>query len=174
MGLWFDNINITDIKDNLSGISFVIAKRDPKLIGQGLLYPTIKYASGDPLYGPTTEANSTFACPTNFNYKSYLSTFIEINKRLRPYTFTLEAPDLFNDVPTLTKSDVIKIVGHVAPAWWNGQHNLEQQLRNTSFNVVKNLFYTKNYHNWLHITYLHTDQYKIVYVNQSSTIQSLS
>ena len=136
MGLWIDNIDLTDVIDDISGFEIVRSKRDPKVVGRGLLLSTCYLLDG------STITDKTFPTPiienTNHNtgaagYSDTFGYYVQSDNMIgggtrisdgtkfmnyRPKTFQFLSPDLMisNDY-NISGNDKIRLEGSLLLSW---------------------------------------------------------
>ena len=121
MGLWIDNIDLTDIIDDISGFEIVRAKRDERIVGKGLLLPTStrhNLAQTDGTY-PTPiiyNKNLAYAGPEGYQIQDRAGNIIKSSgstyMNYRPSTFNFLSPDLMMDSDyNISGQDKIRLEG---------------------------------------------------------------
>lgn len=154
MGAMFDDIDLTEVKGQISGYSIVRARRDKRNLGQGLLLNCVQIDNENPdeIYPLSTNYNlfsdsGLSDIDLNANGQFYNDSFANIRARgssevrYESRVFTLESPDIMMDgVPTLEGTDRIKAVGSLY-AFTGGF--LTPQIGGTNTN-----YYTKAYENF--------------------------
>lgn len=121
MGLWVDNIDVTDIKDKISGFSIVRMKRDKRLLSQGLLMPMVKIGVGGKEYFPLPIAIDNFVS----GFLRGLTPSDAMNIRPADEAFTFESADIImGRVPDIGSDDQMKLVGM---CWQIGSKGLETE-----------------------------------------------
>ena len=144
MGIDVSGIDITPIKDKISGFSIVRTDRDPQIINQGLIMPTIIDAEDTTITRPHITGyhrwdNDPNLTPQSSRQLYDLTNYSGGNNRYysRPNQSVFYCPDNdFDDttIPTLQTSDTLRIIGscYKAPdttfanvalgGLWNGAH----------------------------------------------------
>lgn len=136
LGIKVSGINITDIKDRISGFKIVIATRDKQILGQGLIMPCVKeedYTTPLPLpTQPWVSTSLTIPIPVGeaggdiriistkqsqeyYHLEKDASPNTSDEFRVRPNTSTLYIPDTDFDttrIPTPQPIDRLRLVGH--------------------------------------------------------------
>lgn len=123
MGLMLSNIDLTDFIDDISGFSIVRVKRDPTILGQGILLNMVNEAAGTDMDKiramgyPSNNFNGSqqwMDAQGNLIYGKTVTLLLDTNYLIRPFTFTFECPDNLFDpatIPTLQKNHSLKSVG---------------------------------------------------------------
>ena len=157
MGLWFDNIDLTDIVDDISGFEIVRSKRDPKIVGKGLLLPTVYTWDG-------SITNKTFPTPIieNLNQKPStpgvtdtvgyylrsdnfaLNTAVTDGTNLmhyRPKTFQFLSPDLMMSSDyTISGQDKIRLEGCLSLSWRSSTTQQREELVGSNDHFMVKLY----------------------------------
>tara|TARA_B100000767_G_scaffold275677_1_gene314232 strand:- start:3499 stop:7842 length:4344 start_codon:yes stop_codon:yes gene_type:complete len=122
MGIDVSGIDITTIKDKISGFSIVRTDRDATIINQGLIMPTLVDATTNTITRPhlTSFHRWDNTNPTQANLSRTLFNLHEYNGSVnnkyksRPNQSVFYCPDYDFDettIPTVQTSDTLKIVG---------------------------------------------------------------
>lgn len=121
MGIDVSGIDITPIKDKISGFSIVRTERDAQIINQGLMLPTVIDANDSNITRPhLTGYHRWDNTPTSPQASRKLLNLLEYNSaslndyRSRPNQSMFYCPDNDFDnttIPTVTTNDKFKIVG---------------------------------------------------------------
>jgi hypothetical protein len=151
MGIEVSGIDISNVKNKISGFHIARADRDATILAQGMVLPTVKESGQGSLTKPFPFVNQRWQVQGgDYEQVGYVVPDALDNFLLRNRLVGFYAPDYDFDssyIPTVSSSDRLRIVGTSFDSWNPSNSHIDQgSVINSQGTIGHRAFFT--YYNW--------------------------